>query len=104
MPEHDTTDAPETPEGPEAPEAPQAELLTLADGLPEIVDTEEALAAVCEALAAGTGPVAIDAERASGYRYSNRAYLIQLRRDGSGTALVDPIAFESLAPLQEVLE
>jgi len=68
------------------------------------VDTEPALAAVCEALSGGTGPVAIDAERASGYRYSNRAYLIQLRRQGSGTALVDPIAFDSLAPLQAVLE
>ena len=59
---------------------------------------------MCAALKAGTGPVAIDAERASGYRYSNRAYLIQLRRHGSGTALIDPIAFDSLAPLQEVLE
>ena len=27
----------------------------------------------------GRGPVAIDAERASGYRYSQRAYLVQLR-------------------------
>jgi ribonuclease D len=104
MSDPDTEDTPETPEVPEVPEAPLAELLTLADGLPEIVDTEEALAAVCESLAAGTGPVAIDAERASGYRYSNRAYLIQLRREGSTTFLVDPIAFESLAPLQEVLE
>ena len=58
---------------------------------------------MCEAITAGTGPVAIDAERASGYRYSNRAYLIQLRRRGSGTALIDPIAFDSLAPLQEAL-
>ena len=45
-------------------------------------------------MAAGTGPVAIDAERASGYRYSARAYLIQLRREGAGTCLVDPIAFD----------
>ncbi len=45
------------------------------------------------ALAAGTGPVAVDAERAHGFRYSQRAYLIQLRRAGSGTHLVDPIAF-----------
>ena len=44
------------------------------------------------ASAAGTGPFAIDAERASGYRYSHRAYLIQLRRAGAGTALIDPIA------------
>ena len=55
------------------------------------------------ALAAATGPVAIDAERASGYRYSSRAYLIQLRREGAGTFLVDPIGFDSLDPLQEAL-
>ncbi|MDQ4051778.1 MAG: ribonuclease D [Actinomycetota bacterium] len=101
MPEPETTEADEAEP---TPEAPPAALLTLAEGLSEVVDTEPALAAVCEALAAGTGPIAIDAERASGYRYSNRAYLIQLRRDGSGTALVDPIAFDSLAPLQAVLE
>jgi ribonuclease D len=35
--------------------------------------------------------VAVDAERASGFRYSQRAYLVQLRRAGAGTALVDPI-------------
>jgi ribonuclease D len=91
-----------------APEVAEAEpdkpLLTLRDGLPPVVDTEPALAEVCRALVAGTGPVAIDAERASGYRYSSRAYLIQLRREGAGSHLVDPIAFDSLAPLQEALE
>ncbi len=92
------------PEPDEQEEAPLAELLTLADGLPELTETEAGLAEVCRRLAAGTGPVAIDAERASGYRYSNRAYLLQLRRNGSGSALIDPIAFESMAPLQEVLE
>nr|WP_207619758.1 HRDC domain-containing protein [Nocardioides sp. IC4_145] len=79
-------------------------MLTLRDGLPPVVDTAEALAEVCARIAAGTGPVAIDAERASGYRYSSRAYLVQLRREGAGTALVDPIAFDDLAPLQEALE
>lgn len=88
-----------TPE--EAP--PPAPLLELRDGLPAVVDTEEALAATIEALRAGTGPVAIDAERASGYRYSARAYLVQIRREGSGTHLVDPIAFTDLSDLQEVL-
>ncbi|MCW2791053.1 MAG: 3-5 exonuclease [Nocardioides sp.] len=88
----------------ETPEAPPPPMLTLRDGLPPVVETEAALREVCARIAAGTGPVAIDAERASGYRYSSRAYLIQLRREGSGTHLVDPIAFESLAPLQEVLE
>jgi ribonuclease D len=54
-----------------------------------------ALSAVAEKLAAGTGPVAVDAERASGFRYSQRAYLVQLRRAGAGTALVDPIPLGS---------
>ena len=58
---------------------------------------------VVQRVAAGTGPVALDAERASGYRYSPRAYLIQLRREGSGTALVDPIAYDDLASLDDVL-
>jgi ribonuclease D len=62
-----------------------------------------ALADVAQKLAAGTGPVAIDAERASGFRYSQRAYLVQLRRAGAGTVLVDPIPLGSdlheLAPV-----
>ena len=49
------------------------------------------LARTAAAFAAGRGPVAVDAERASGFRYSQRAYLVQLRRAGAGTALVDPI-------------
>lgn len=52
-----------------------------------------------QTLASGTGPVAVDAERASGYRYSSRAYLVQLRREGSGTVLLDPLPFGDLAPL-----
>ena len=96
---------PEHPEAVEAeePEAPPAPLLELRDGLPDIVETDERLLEACAALAAATGPVAIDAERASGYRYSNRAYLIQLRREGAGTWLVDPIPLTTLAPLQEAL-
>jgi ribonuclease D len=83
---------------------PPAPLLELQDGLTEVVVTQEGLEAVAAAIAAGRGPVAIDAERASGYRYSARAYLIQLRRDGAGTALIDPIAFDDLTPLVEALE
>jgi ribonuclease D len=94
-------DAPDPDDGILADDAP---LLVLRDGLPQVVDTAAALTVVCTAIASGTGPVAIDAERASGYRYSARAYLIQLRREGSGTFLIDPIAFDSLAPLQEALE
>ena len=95
----------ENPAGEPAPEAPAPAppLLTLRDGLTTVVDTEAGLVEACERIAAGTGPVAIDAERASGYRYSSRAYLIQLRREGSGTFLVDPIPFGTLTKLQEVL-
>ncbi|WP_210438744.1 HRDC domain-containing protein [Nocardioides xinjiangensis] len=99
----DTPDDPVTEPEAAAPEEPAAPLLELRDGLPEVVDTDAGLAEACAALAAATGPVAIDAERASGYRYSNRAYLIQLRREGAGTWLVDPISMTTLAPLQEAL-
>src|SRR4051812_19659071 len=101
MSDSDQQDQLEDP-GAEAPEALRP-LLTLRDGLPPVTDSATRLKAACEAIGRGTGPVAIDAERASGYRYSSRAYLIQLRRDGSGTWLVDPVAFDSLAPLAEVV-
>jgi ribonuclease D len=87
----------------EEPPAPPSPLLELRDGLPPLTETPPALEDACRALADGTGPVAIDAERASGYRYSSRAYLIQLRREGAGTILIDPICFESMAPLQDAL-
>ena len=85
------------------PEAPPVPLLALRDGLPEITETPERLADVVARVAAGSGPVALDAERASGYRYSPRAYLIQLRREGSGSALVDPTEFDDLSSLNEAI-
>lgn len=62
-----------------------------------------ALDRVVAAFAAGSGPVAVDAERASGYRYGQRAYLVQLRREGAGTALIDPVACPDLSALGQVL-
>lgn len=72
-------------------DTPVVPLLTPADGLPPVLDTPAAVADAAARLAAGTGPLAVDAERASGFRYSSRAYLIQLRRAGCGTVLIDPI-------------
>ncbi|MFI7447812.1 HRDC domain-containing protein [Nonomuraea sp. NPDC049714] len=69
------------------------------EGIPPVVTDAASLARVVDAYAAGTGPVAVDAERASGYRYGNRAYLVQLRRAGAGTALIDPIACPDLSTL-----
>ena len=91
-----------TDAGPVVLEAP-------ADGVPDLVDTPEGLAATIAALAGGTGPVSIDTERAQGFRYSGRAYLIQLRRQGAGTVLLDPIPFgvdggpADLSPLASAL-
>ncbi|WP_104818661.1 ribonuclease D [Kitasatospora sp. MMS16-BH015] len=78
-------------------------LLEPREGLPPVVADETALAETVAAFAAGTGPVAVDAERASGYRYGQRAYLIQLRRAGAGTALIDPIACPDLSALGAAL-
>jgi ribonuclease D len=78
----------------------EAELLTEpAEGVPALVTTPDALQQTIGALRGGTGPVAMDAERAHGFRYSQRAYLIQLRRTGAGTHLVDPTAFGQPADL-----
>jgi ribonuclease D len=101
-PDENPTDAiaDETPE----PVTPQAPRLELRDPLPPVVDTPELLRDTCERIAAGTGPIALDAERASGYRYSQRAYLVQVRREGSGTHLIDPTAFDSLVPLDTAFD
>ena len=64
------------------------------DGLPLVVDTPQALADALARMLAGTGPLAVDAERAQGFRYSAKAYLFQFRREGAGIFIVDPTAFE----------
>jgi ribonuclease D len=78
-------------------------LLEPRGGVPVPVTTEQALADLVARIAAGDGPVALDAERASGYRYSQRAYLVQLRRAGTGSALIDPIACPDLSALGAAL-
>jgi len=79
-------------------------LLEPRDGMPPVVATDAALAEVIGRLAGGEGPVAVDAERASGYRYGQRAYLVQLRRAGAGTVLIDPIACPDLSGVDAALE
>ncbi|PJJ74108.1 ribonuclease D [Sediminihabitans luteus] len=106
-----TPDVPSDPTGsatgtpPEsAPEAPAVTPLTEpADGIPRVVDTPAAFARVVEAFAAGTGPVAADAERASGYRYGQATYLVQVRRAGAGTALIDPVGVPDMSALSEAV-
>ena len=68
-------------------------LLQPSAGTPEIIDTEESFREAIEQLSKGSGPFAVDAERASGFRYSARAYLIQIKRIDGGLHLIDPIPF-----------
>jgi ribonuclease D len=68
-------------------------LLSPQAGVPPIIDTEEAFDRALAELATGTGPFAFDAERASGFKYSARAYLIQIKRKNGGLHLIDPIPF-----------
>ncbi len=76
---------------------------TPADGIPDVIDSERGLDACAAAIRRGTGSVALDAERASGHRYGQKAYLVQLRRGDSGTWLIDPAACPDLTPVQEAI-
>jgi ribonuclease D len=76
------------------------------DGVPTPLTTAAELAAAVEALRTSSGerlPIAIDAERASGYRYGQRAYLVQLRREDVGTMLIDPVFLPDLSTLGAVI-
>ena len=68
-------------------------LLAPAAGVPQLIDDEPAFEKALRELELGTGPFAIDAERASGFKFSARAYLIQIKRQGGGLHLIDPIPF-----------
>src|SRR6201996_863679 len=97
-----------TPEEPESAEPDVTPLLAPADGVPDLATSASEIAAAAELLAGGHGAFAVDAERASGFRYSNRAYLIQIRRAGAGTVLIDPVSHGGdpltvLRPVAEVL-
>ena len=96
-----TTAQDDAPTDPQDAEEPAVPLEEPAEGVPPVVESERTLDDVARAVGAGQGPVAIDAERASGYRYGQRAYLVQLRREGAGTFLIDPISVPDLSPVAE---
>jgi ribonuclease D len=81
-------------------------LLSPAGGVPALIDNDQALKNAIDKLRNGSGPIAVDAERASGYRYSARAYLIQLKRQQE-IFLIDPIPFTGsplIAELNDILQ
>jgi ribonuclease D len=88
----------------EALPAPVEVLSAPRDGTPDVITTQAALDTALEHLAAAEGPVAVDAERASGYRYGQAAYLVQLRRADGPIVLVDPVARLDLTGLAQVLD
>ena len=101
-----TEAAPDQPGGSTQPEP--TPLLHPAGGVPGLSVTAAEIRAAADLLRSGQGPFAVDAERASGFRYSNRAYLIQIRRAGAGTVLIDPVSHGDdpltvLRPVAEVL-
>jgi ribonuclease D len=75
-------------------------LLKPKEGTPPVITTLEELGDAIESLESGSGPFAVDAERASGYKYSARAYLIQIKRAGGGLHLIDPIPFHQQDPFE----
>lgn len=86
------------------PAEPEADLpVAVPAQVPVIIESREDYLAAVELIANGTGPVAVDAERASGFRYSQRAYLIQVYRRGAGTFLFDPPAIGSFTELQNAI-
>ncbi len=99
-PREATQDAPQ-----EAAHEARAPLLAEpAGGLPPLTDTASELREVISRLSASAGPVALDTERAGGYRYSQRAYLVQARRRDAGTVLIDPVACPDLSDLGAALD
>lgn len=68
-----------------------------------VIEDAAGLGDASRSLASGIGPVAVDVERASGFRYSQRAYLIQVFRRGAGVFLFDPSTIEDFTPLQEAI-
>ncbi|WP_313356977.1 HRDC domain-containing protein [Microbacterium sp.] len=68
-----------------------------------VIDDRAEFKKAVETLAQGSGPVAVDVERASGFRYSQRAYLVQVFRRDAGVFLFDPPAIDGFQPLQDAI-
>ncbi|MHA0286858.1 HRDC domain-containing protein [Mycobacterium sp. C3-094] len=99
---------PDTGDLPPDTEASATPLLSPREGVPDVSASRSEIARAADLLASGSGAFAVDAERASGFRYSNRAYLVQIRRAGAGTVLIDPVSHggdsvDVLAPVAQVL-
>ena len=77
-------------ESPPAAESPELPLLQAPRANVHFITNQSQLADAVETLAASKGSIAIDAERASGFKYSQRAYLVQIRAANTDIFLIDP--------------
>jgi ribonuclease D len=69
----------------------------------DVIEDAGGLRAASSRLAEGVGPIAVDVERASGFRYSQRAYLVQVFRRDAGVFLFDPPAIGDFAALEDAI-
>lgn len=100
MPNSDSTASASSAAGLEPNQPVLAPLTHPRDGIPEVINTQAALSRAVRELSAGTGDLAVDTERASGFRYGQRAFLLQIRREGAGTWLIDPEVLDDLGELR----
>ena len=69
------------------------------EGIPDLIDSAAALENAAHRLGRDNQPVAVDTERAQGYRYGGGAYLVQVRKDEVGSFLIDSRALPDLSSL-----
>lgn len=85
---------------------PEEQVTPLLKARREVIFVEETeqLRAACQSLAALPGSIAIDAERASGFKYGQRAYLIQVARRKGPLFLIDPASISEKSDPQDFAE
>ena len=91
-------------ESPVAPEPQELPLLQNPRANVHFITNQSQLADVVATLASSKGSIAIDAERASGFKYSQRAYLVQLRAADTDIFLIDPVATVETVSSKEFAE
>jgi ribonuclease D len=91
-------------ESPTPPDPPELPLLQNPRANVHFISNQSGLADVVATLKSSKGSIAIDAERASGFKYSQRAYLVQLRAAETDIFLIDPVAAPETTSSKEFVE
>jgi ribonuclease D len=89
---------------PVEPQAPELPLLASPRVKTHFITDTSGLEQAVAELSTSKGSIAIDAERASGFKYSQRAYLLQLRSATSEIFLIDPVSSPELASSKPFVE